>query len=137
MGDGVIGSPPAFGAVQSRFESESPSQHGSTARSARWVGVPPGLCMLPTAGEAMTVNVADVLGRQERDDLEFKRDFANRDQLRKAVCALSNDLPARGRGQLLIGIDKTGSPVGLSASDEELLDAVNLRDEGKILPPRC
>jgi hypothetical protein len=25
MGDGVIGSPPAFGAVQSRFESESPS----------------------------------------------------------------------------------------------------------------
>ena len=26
MGDGVIGSPPAFGAVQSRFESESPSQ---------------------------------------------------------------------------------------------------------------
>jgi hypothetical protein len=29
MGDGVIGSPPAFGAVQSRFESESPSQHGA------------------------------------------------------------------------------------------------------------
>ncbi len=26
MGDGVIGSPPAFGAVQSRFESESPSK---------------------------------------------------------------------------------------------------------------
>ena len=26
VGDGVIGSPPAFGAVQSRFESESPSQ---------------------------------------------------------------------------------------------------------------
>ena len=25
VGDGVIGSPPAFGAVQSRFESESPS----------------------------------------------------------------------------------------------------------------
>ena len=28
MGDGVIGSPPAFGAVQSRFESESPSTLG-------------------------------------------------------------------------------------------------------------
>src|SRR5882757_2502198 len=36
MGDGVIGSPPAFGAVQSRFESESPSYIalGSGARSA-------------------------------------------------------------------------------------------------------
>src|SRR3954464_14044431 len=30
MGDGVIGSPPAFGAVQSRFESESPSHRART-----------------------------------------------------------------------------------------------------------
>src|SRR3954454_5475063 len=37
VGDGVIGSPPAFGAVQSRFESESPSQSGLTRRPRRSV----------------------------------------------------------------------------------------------------
>jgi hypothetical protein len=38
MGDGVIGSPPAFGAVQSRFESESPSHQARDAKrpDLRW-----------------------------------------------------------------------------------------------------
>ena len=50
MGDGVIGSPPAFGAVQSRFESESPSQPlspssgGSSASKRR---VPAGYARVP------------------------------------------------------------------------------------------
>src|SRR5579875_479973 len=35
MGDGVIGSPQAFGALQSRFESESPSSRGQHRTAAR------------------------------------------------------------------------------------------------------
>ena len=37
VGDGVIGSPPAFGAVQSRFESESPSRLPTCRRPRRSV----------------------------------------------------------------------------------------------------
>ena len=37
VGDGVIGSPPAFGAVQSRFESESPSRLPTCRRPRRFV----------------------------------------------------------------------------------------------------
>lgn len=57
-------------------------------------------------------DLADELGRAERDDVEWKRDAQDRDGLRKAVCALANDLPERGRGHLLIGVDNDGTQRG-------------------------
>jgi ATP-dependent DNA helicase RecG len=74
-------------------------------------------------------------GDQERDDLEFKRDLSNRDLLRKAVCALANDLGDRKRGVLLVGIDKSGSPTGIPIGEAELLKVAEFRNEGRILPP--
>lgn len=74
------------------------------------------------------------LGATERDDVEWKRDASDRDLVRKAICALSNDLAGRGRGHVLIGVAKNGTPAGLSVDDGLLLQVANLRDEAKILP---
>lgn len=77
---------------------------------------------------------ADEFGREESDDIEWKRDARDRDLLRKAVCALANDLPERGRGHLIVGVQKDGTPSGLTVDDELLLRITNIRDEAKILP---
>jgi len=82
-----------------------------------------------------TADVYAELGDQERDDLEFKRDGADRDVIRKAICALANDLGRRERGTLLIGVDKHGQPTGVDTSDPELLKICEFRSEGLILPP--
>ena len=80
------------------------------------------------------LDLADELGREERDDVEWKRDAEDRDILRKAVCALANDLPERGRGHLLVGVQKDGTSSGLTVNDELVLRITNIRDEAKVLP---
>lgn len=83
----------------------------------------------------MQNDLAQRLGRHERDDLEFKRNIADHNAIRKAICALANDLPGRGGGHLLIGVEDDGTPSGLPI-DSSLLDfLVGLRAEGRILPP--
>lgn len=79
-------------------------------------------------------DLADELGREERDDVEWKRDGEDRDVLRKAVCALANDLPDRGVGHLLVGVRKDGTPSGLTVDDALLLQVTNIRDEARVLP---
>lgn len=79
-------------------------------------------------------DLAEELGDIERDDVEWKRDAQDRDLLRKAICALANDLPGRSRGHLVIGVDRDGSPTGLVVDDALLLQLTNLRDEARILP---
>lgn len=74
------------------------------------------------------------LGREERDDIEWKRDAEDRDLLRKAVCALANDLPERGRGHLLVGVQNDGTSTGLTVDDALILRVTNLRDEARVLP---
>lgn len=74
-------------------------------------------------------------GREERDNVEWKRDVSDRDILRKTICALANDLPERGKGHLLIGVDPDGRPSGLEVDDTLLLQVTNIRNEGSILPP--
>ncbi len=87
-----------------------------------------------TNGDPISRDLATHLGQEERDDLEFKANGDDRDLLRKAVCALANDLPRKGGGNLLVGVDKHGRPTGLTVDDDLLLKIVNLRDEGKVLP---
>lgn len=79
-------------------------------------------------------DLADKLGTEERDNVEWKRDAKSRDLLSKAICALANDLPDRGQGHLVIGVQNDGSPTGLTVDDDQLLRITNIRDEGRILP---
>ena len=51
---------------------------------------------------------------------EFKREPKDRDAIRKAICALANDLGGKGGGDLLIGVDRNGSPYPVDSSDEAL-----------------
>jgi ATP-dependent DNA helicase RecG len=81
----------------------------------------------------MREDLARALGRVESPVLEFKREPKDRDALRKAVCALANDLVGRGGGDLLIGVDRDGRPFPVDSSDEALLQVAQLRDEGRIL----
>jgi len=82
----------------------------------------------------MQGDLAEQLGRRERDDLEFKRNASDRHALREAICALSNDLPGRGAGRLLIGVEDDGTPSGLTVDDELLRLLAGFRDDGRILP---
>lgn len=79
-------------------------------------------------------DLAEQLGHLERPNLEFKQDTSNRDALRRAIGALSNDLGSQGVGHLVIGVDKHGKATGIDVSDEALLQVTSIRNEGKVLP---
>src|SRR4051794_23076520 len=82
----------------------------------------------------MSTDLADLLGMQETSTIEFKRGVRDRDALRKAICALANDLCGAGGGDLIIGVNNEGRPVDhVDTSDAELLKLSALRDEGRIL----
>ncbi|WP_370943582.1 ATP-binding protein [Amycolatopsis sp. cg5] len=82
----------------------------------------------------MSKDLAELLGTQETVNLEFKQSGKDRDKLRKAICALANDLGHKGVGHLLIGVNDKGQPVDdVDVSDRELLRLTDLRDEGQIL----
>lgn len=82
----------------------------------------------------MSTDLALLLGTQETATLEFKREVTDRNAIRKAICALANDLPGAGGGDLLIGVDSKGQPVGgVDTSDAALLKITEYRDQGLIL----
>ncbi|MEH1014212.1 ATP-binding protein [Micromonospora sp. CPCC 206060] len=82
----------------------------------------------------MSTDLALRLGTQETASLEFKRDATGRDAIRKAICALANDLPGAGVGHLVIGVDDKGRPAGgVDTSDAALLKITEYRDQGLIL----
>lgn len=77
----------------------------------------------------MSSDLATELGTQETVNLEFKRSAADRHAIRKAICALAN-----GGGDLLVGVEKDGTPTDdVDTSDDALLALTNVRDEGRIL----
>ena len=81
-----------------------------------------------------STDLAQLLGTQETATLEFKREARDRNAIRKAICALANDLPGLGGGNLIIGVDKDGRPYGqVDTSDAGLLTLTSIRDEGLIL----
>ncbi|SDZ46148.1 ATP-dependent DNA helicase RecG [Micromonospora pattaloongensis] len=82
----------------------------------------------------MSTDLASLLGTQETAALEFKREATDRNAIRKAICALANDLTGQGGGDLLIGVDDKGRPVGgIDTSDAALLKITEYRDQGLIL----
>ncbi len=79
-------------------------------------------------------DLAEQLGTQEHEGLEFKRDLSSRDPIRRSICALANDLPGRGGGALLIGVRDDGAPTGITVDDDLLLEVASFRDDAKTLP---
>lgn len=56
------------------------------------------------------------------------------DKIGKTICALANDLPGRGGGELLIGVNDDGTPTGnVDVSDAELRRFSECRNSGRIL----
>jgi ATP-dependent DNA helicase RecG len=46
----------------------------------------------------MSTDLALLLGAQETATVEFKREVTDHNAIRKAICALANDLPGAGGG---------------------------------------
>ena len=70
----------------------------------------------------------------ESDRIERTVSFRE-DKLGPAVCALSNDFPNhRLSGYILIGVDDSGEPAGITIADEDLQKIGNLKSNGNILP---
>lgn len=71
----------------------------------------------------------------ESDRVEFKRNANDRDEIRKNICALANDLPDhRQAGVIFVGIEDDGACVNLVITDELEQKLSQMRDDGKILP---
>src|ERR1700677_3881812 len=82
----------------------------------------------------MEPDLAQELGTRETATLEFKSMVTDRDKIRKTICALANDLPNVGGGDLLVGVSDDGTPTGnVDTSDKELLRFTEYRDDGRIL----
>jgi ATP-dependent DNA helicase RecG len=80
-------------------------------------------------------DLANLLGTQETTSLEFKQSARDSSAILEVICAFANDLPRRGGGDLLIGVDKAGNPVSnIDTSDGALLRLTDMRDNGRILP---
>jgi hypothetical protein len=81
----------------------------------------------------VAADLAMTLGRVEAPALEFKREPKDRNAIRQAICALANDLTGQGGGDLLIGVDRDGTPYPVDTSDEAVLKIAQFRDEGRLL----
>jgi len=75
--------------------------------------------------------IADI----ESSRVERTESINDADKFCKAICAFSNDLPGDGLpGYLLIGIDKTGNPTGVTVNERLLETLANHRSNGQIIP---
>lgn len=82
----------------------------------------------------MQPDLAAQLGTSETAALEFKSSARDRDKIGKAICALANDLPNLGGGDLLVGVNDNGTPTGhVDVSDSALRAFTEYRDGGRIL----
>jgi len=76
-----------------------------------------------------------LLFQGETDRFERKRNAADLDRIREAVCAFANDLPNYRRpGVIFVGIEDDGACSNLPITDELLLGLAQIRDDGAITP---
>lgn len=81
--------------------------------------------------------LAALLADLESDRVERKQRLASDapTKLREAVCAFANDLPGhRLPGVALIGVDDSGTAVGLAVTDELLRALADIKTDGQIQP---
>jgi ATP-dependent DNA helicase RecG len=76
-----------------------------------------------------------LLRERESERVERKASDSDRNDLRRTICALANDLAGTGRpGVLFIGVRDDGSCADLRITDRLLRDLGDLRSDGKIHP---
>lgn len=76
-----------------------------------------------------------MLRQLENERVERKASASDRNDLRRAICALANDLRGTGNvGVLFVGVRDDGSCAELNVSDRLLRDLAELRSDGKIHP---
>ncbi len=76
-----------------------------------------------------------LLLRGESDCVERKRNVADPDRIREAICAFANDLPDRRQpGVVFVGIEDDGRCSELDISDALLTSLGQLRDDGSLMP---
>lgn len=74
----------------------------------------------------------------EADCVEFKESLSGdaRKEIREAICAFANDLPNYEKpGFVFIGVKKDRTIVGLSVTDQLLLQLADMKTDGNIVPP--
>lgn len=75
-----------------------------------------------------------LIANHEEDHLELTTSLTDRDKYCEAVCAFANDLPQRGPGWLVIGVDNSRIIAGLTMSDKFIASLGDIRSDGRILP---
>lgn len=77
----------------------------------------------------------ELLADIETSQVERTISVGNTEKFCQAVCAFSNDFDRSGKpGYLLIGVDDSGRPGGLTFTDEMLRDLAGIRSDGNIQP---
>ena len=79
-----------------------------------------------------------LLDEGEADRVEYKEALAGDapTKIREAICAFANDLPGYGMpGAIFVGARDDGSLVGLTVTDELLIQLANMKTDGNIVPP--
>ncbi|MBN1517661.1 putative DNA binding domain-containing protein [Candidatus Sumerlaeota bacterium] len=77
----------------------------------------------------------DCLTDVENHSVERKESPADKNELRRQICAFANDLPdCRQPGILIIGATDKGEYAGLEITDQLLTSLSEMRSDGKILP---
>jgi len=82
------------------------------------------------------IELETLLNDIESYRVERKRNFKNAsDDIRKDVCAFSNDLPGNDEpGILFVGAEDNGDPSNIIITDETLRDISDMKTDGNILP---
>ena len=74
----------------------------------------------------------------EADRVEFKESLSGSaaERIREAICAFANDLPSHEKpGFVFVGVRDDKTIVGLSVTDQLLVQLANMKTDGNIVPP--
>nr|VFJ61439.1 MAG: ATP-dependent DNA helicase RecG [Candidatus Kentron sp. FM]VFJ74308.1 MAG: ATP-dependent DNA helicase RecG [Candidatus Kentron sp. FM]VFK14014.1 MAG: ATP-dependent DNA helicase RecG [Candidatus Kentron sp. FM] len=76
-----------------------------------------------------------LLADLESDRVERKGSIAEKEKIRQAICAFSNDMPNHELpGVIFIGASDDGQSAGIDVTDRLLLTLSDMRSDGNILP---
>nr|VFK33188.1 MAG: ATP-dependent DNA helicase RecG [Candidatus Kentron sp. MB]VFK76038.1 MAG: ATP-dependent DNA helicase RecG [Candidatus Kentron sp. MB] len=77
----------------------------------------------------------ELLEDLESDRVERKESIAEKDKIRQAICAFSNDMPNHELpGVIFVGVTDDGQPARINVTDRLLLTLSDMRSDGNILP---
>ena len=80
----------------------------------------------------------EIIEFNEVDRVEFKESLSGSapEKIREAICAFANDLPNYEKpGFVFVGVRNDRTIVGLSVTDQLLLQLADMKTDGNIVPP--